>query len=250
MKTTKLKSFIVVLLCTFAGSLLVSSAATAQSAKEYRMTTPIAPGVATPDTLESSIGTLNLNYGYPTAETVEKIYDNLDRSRALQAYLLGIPIVNQASMRDSLRKFGPDNQTDVVWENLVDPNAGQGGVFPEAVADGVFQMTIEGQGQPLLITYEEEFIGSEVLCLGNLIDDATVRRLSKEIEKLFLSDIVILELVDHDVAEPLFIEGADLRIGPKDIDCQSHHIREGQDTLPPFRCQIVQPARRPSMVKI
>ena len=59
------------------------------------MTTPIAPGVATPDSLETSIGTLNLNYGYPTAETVEKIYDNLDRSRALQAYLLGIPIVNQ-----------------------------------------------------------------------------------------------------------------------------------------------------------
>ena len=52
---------------------------------------------------------------------METIYDNLDRSRALQAYLLGIPIVNQASMRDSLRGFGPDNQTDVIWENLVDP---------------------------------------------------------------------------------------------------------------------------------
>ena len=24
-------------------------------------------------------------------------------------------------MRESLRKFGPDNQTDVIWENLVDP---------------------------------------------------------------------------------------------------------------------------------
>jgi hypothetical protein len=85
------------------------------------MTTPIAPGVAVPDKIESSIGTLNLNYGYPSADTVEKIYDNLDRSRALQAYLMAIPIVNQAGMRDSLRKFGPDNQTDVIWENLVDP---------------------------------------------------------------------------------------------------------------------------------
>ena len=35
--------------------------------------------------------------------------------------LLAIPIVNQAGMRDTLRKFGPDNQTDVIWENLVDP---------------------------------------------------------------------------------------------------------------------------------
>ena len=33
--------------------------------------------MAVPDKLETSIGTLNLNYGYPTAETVEKIYDNL-----------------------------------------------------------------------------------------------------------------------------------------------------------------------------
>jgi len=90
------------------------------SAENYKMTTPIAPGVAVPDKIESSIGTLNLNYGYPEAETAEKIYDNLDRSRALQAYLLAIPIVNQVGMRDTLRGFGPDNQTDVIWENLVD----------------------------------------------------------------------------------------------------------------------------------
>ena len=90
-------------------------------AKDYKMTTPIAPGVATPDKLETSIGTLHLSDGFPKPDTVEKIYDNLDRSRALQAYLLAIPIVNQAGMRDSLRQFGPDNQTDVIWENLVDP---------------------------------------------------------------------------------------------------------------------------------
>jgi hypothetical protein len=92
------------------------------SAQNYKMTTPIASGVATPDKLESSIGTLELNDGFPQPDTVEKIYDNLDRSRALQAYLLAIPIVNQAGMRDSLRKFGPDNQTDVIWETLVDPS--------------------------------------------------------------------------------------------------------------------------------
>jgi hypothetical protein len=88
---------------------------------KLKYSTPIAPGVAVPDKIESSIGTLNLNYGYPSAETVEKIYDNLDRSRALQAYLMAIPIVNQAGMRDSIGQFGPVNQTNVMWENLVDP---------------------------------------------------------------------------------------------------------------------------------
>ena len=103
------------------GAILAVAFATAASAQTFKMTTPFAPGVAVPDKIESSIGTLNLDYGYPSADTVDKIYDNLDRSRALQAYLLAIPIVNQAGMRDSIRKFGPDNQTDVIWEDLVDP---------------------------------------------------------------------------------------------------------------------------------
>ena len=110
------RSYLIVLL-----SLVLLAMAAAPAGAQYKMTTPFAPGVAVPDKIESSIGTLNLNYGYPSADTVEKIYDNLDRSRALQAYLLAIPIVNQAGMRDSIRKFGPDNQTDVIWEDLVDP---------------------------------------------------------------------------------------------------------------------------------
>jgi hypothetical protein len=100
---------------------LLAATVTSAAAQGYKMTTPIAPGVATPDALDSSIGPLTLKDGVPTRETIEKIYDNLDRSRALQAYLLALPIVNQASMRESLRKFGPDNQTDVIWETLVDP---------------------------------------------------------------------------------------------------------------------------------
>src|SRR5262245_52274308 len=86
----------------------------------YKYQTPAAPGVATPDKLETSIGTLNLSDGYPDATTVQKIYDNLDASRALQAYLLALPIVNHAGMREAIRKFGPDNQTNVIFENLTD----------------------------------------------------------------------------------------------------------------------------------
>ncbi len=93
---------------------------TGSSLATYKMTTAFAPGVAVPDKVETSIGDLKLNYGYPDDATTEKVYDNLDRSRALQAYLLAIPIVNQAGMRATERQFGPDNQTDVIWENLVD----------------------------------------------------------------------------------------------------------------------------------
>lgn len=86
----------------------------------YKFSTPTPQGVAVPDKIDTSLGTLHLKDGYPDDATTEKIYDNLDRSRALQAYLLAIPIVNQASMRATLRTLGPDNQTDAIWENLVD----------------------------------------------------------------------------------------------------------------------------------
>jgi len=95
-------------------------AASPSPAQQSKMTTPVATGVAVPDKIDTSIGTLKLSDGNPDADTAKKIYDNLDQSRALQAYLLAIPIVNQAGMRDSLRQFGPDNQTDVIWEHLVD----------------------------------------------------------------------------------------------------------------------------------
>ena len=96
------------------GRTLGQASVGAPTDSHFKFSTPTDADIAVPDKIESSLGTLNLKYGYPKPDTVEKIYDNLDRSRALQAYLMAIPIVNQAGMRDSLRKFGPDNQTDAV----------------------------------------------------------------------------------------------------------------------------------------
>jgi hypothetical protein len=129
-------------------------------AGNYQVTTPVAPGVATPDKLETSIGTLHLNDGYPLPETVEKIYDNLDRSRALQAYLLALPIVNQAGMRDTLRRFGPDNQTDVIWENLVDSKTVELTANDNTVYSFIWLDTHKG---PLVVEIPPEVLG--------LIDD-------------------------------------------------------------------------------
>jgi hypothetical protein len=57
------------------GAMLVIAMVPTAFADDYKMTTPIAPGVATPDKLETSIGTLNLSDGNPDADTVQKIYD-------------------------------------------------------------------------------------------------------------------------------------------------------------------------------
>ena len=112
--------FMKYLLTAALSCLLWASSLYAENSRQMKMTTPIAPGVAVPDKVKTSIGNLKLNYGYPDDASTQKVYDNLDASRALQAYLLAIPIVNQVGMRATLRESGSVNQTDVIWEDLVD----------------------------------------------------------------------------------------------------------------------------------
>jgi len=145
--------------------LLATVAAAAPAVAEtYKMTTPIAPGVATPDQLETSIGTLTLHDGVPTAETAATIYDNLDRSRALQAYLLGLPIVNQVAMRGALREYGPVNTTDVIWENLVDSRTVELTANDNTVYSFIWLDTTKG---PLVVEIPPKVLG--------LIDDMWYR---------------------------------------------------------------------------
>jgi hypothetical protein len=127
------------------------------SAQSFKMTTPIAPGIAVPDKVESSIGALNLSYGYPDEATVEKIYDNLDRSRALQAYLMAIPVVNQAGMRESLRKIGAVNRTNAIWENLVDARTVELTANDNTVYSFVWLDTKQG---PLVVDVPPKVLGT------------------------------------------------------------------------------------------
>ena len=61
----------------YAAKLLLGIAAVAVAvpagADSFAMTTEIAPGGETPDTLQTSIGTLKLRSGVPTPETSEKL---------------------------------------------------------------------------------------------------------------------------------------------------------------------------------
>ncbi|MGA9380920.1 MAG: hypothetical protein WBV73_19315 [Phormidium sp.] len=49
----------------------------------YKMTTPIPPGIGSPDTVETRLGTLNFFDGFPDQPSVEKLFDNLDFHRAV-----------------------------------------------------------------------------------------------------------------------------------------------------------------------
>jgi hypothetical protein len=85
--------------------------------------TPLPPGIASPDSVETRIGTLNFFDGFPDDATVEKLFDNLDFQRAVQAYLLAIPPVSQMANRKGMLKWGPTNLTVPIFEDLMTPES-------------------------------------------------------------------------------------------------------------------------------
>ena len=88
---------------------------------QYKYSTPAPPGVAAPDALDTRFGTLHFFGGFPDQASVDKLYDNLDFQRAVQAYLLALPVVSQVVNRDSILTFGPANVTVPIWEQMVGP---------------------------------------------------------------------------------------------------------------------------------
>ena len=78
------------------------------------------PGVAIPDQVDTRLGTLRFFGGFPDAATADTLFDNLDFERAVQAYLLALPVVSQAANRDASLTAGPANATVPIWETGVD----------------------------------------------------------------------------------------------------------------------------------
>ena len=87
----------------------------AQSPK-MKMTTPVPPGIESPDKVKTRLGTLKFFDGFPDKATVNTLYDNLDFQRAVQAYLLALAPVNMAGLREGLLGVGPANVTIPTFE--------------------------------------------------------------------------------------------------------------------------------------
>jgi hypothetical protein len=107
---------ITILLSAF---LAVLTTVDAQQAR-YKMTTDIPASITTPDVVETSLGTLRFFDGFPDDATVQKVYDNLDFQRGVQAFLTAIPAASAYAFRSGIRTFGPDNQTVIITESLLD----------------------------------------------------------------------------------------------------------------------------------
>src|ERR1700685_2370455 len=89
----------------------------AQTPPKMKMTTPIPPSITTPDSVDTSIGTLKFFDGFPDDATVRKVDDNLDLSRGVQAFMSGMPGTSLVGMRTGFEKLGATNSNILIYED-------------------------------------------------------------------------------------------------------------------------------------
>jgi hypothetical protein len=87
---------------------------------KMKMTTEIPANVVTPDKMKTSIGTLHFKDGVPTKETAQKIWDQQDFSRAVEAMIMTTPTASLQGFRKGIQKWGPDNETMIYWDGRLD----------------------------------------------------------------------------------------------------------------------------------
>jgi len=98
----KTRSSIITLLAAFVPLFAGMSIAQAQVTQETL------DSISIPDKVETAIGTLDFFDGVPTDATIDKLYDNLDRSRGVEAYLDNVGGVSIQSVLDGLGRAGAD----------------------------------------------------------------------------------------------------------------------------------------------
>ncbi len=123
----------------------------------YKYETPIPPGIASPNKVDTRLGTLRFSDGFPDKPTINKLYDNLDFQRAVQAYLLAIPAVSQATNRNAIRTLGPVNTVVPIFEQLLDSRS----IFLTANDNTVYSWTwLDLSKGPLVLEVPPKVLGA------------------------------------------------------------------------------------------
>ncbi len=124
---------------------------------KLQTTADIPPGIAIPDELETRLGKLTFVDGAPSEETVEKVFDNLDFTRALDAYMNGYQLASLKAMHNGLLAAGvEDNGGVILYSGLMDSQS----LFLTANADTVYYIfTINLKDGPMVIETPPDALG-------------------------------------------------------------------------------------------
>jgi len=93
----------------------------AQTQESPKYSAKVPDYIETPDSVQTPIGTLKFFDGLPNPETVQRVYDNLDFSRGVEAFLSGIPAASVYAACEGLSQAGvKPNGTIGITEDLMD----------------------------------------------------------------------------------------------------------------------------------
>ena len=81
----------------------------------HKYTTKIPPALVIADKVETRIGTLTFKGGFPDDSTVQKVYDNLDFQRGVQAFLTAMPAASLYAMREGSKSVGVNSNSVLVF---------------------------------------------------------------------------------------------------------------------------------------
>ncbi|MEX0793800.1 MAG: DUF1254 domain-containing protein [Pirellulaceae bacterium] len=138
-------------------SLGICSASSAQESPKMKMTTEIPVEITTPTKIETRIGTLNFLDGFPDDATSEAIYDHLDFSRGVEAFLNAMPGASAEALRVGWGSQGADNnQTILIFEELMDSRS----LFLTGNTESIYNlMWLDTKAGPLVIETPPNILG-------------------------------------------------------------------------------------------
>ncbi len=117
----------------------------------------IPASITTPDKTETRIGTLEYVDGVPTRETVGRVLDTLDFTRALNAYNNSFRGASAYAIREGVHSIGAKDNDVVIYPELMDANS----LFLTANADTVYYMAaLDLSKGPLVIEQPSMGLGT------------------------------------------------------------------------------------------
>jgi len=94
--------------------------------------------ISTPDRVTTGLGTLEFKDGAPSAATVQKVYDNLDLTRGVDAFMNSFSGASAYAIRQGFQSIGAEDNSVVIFSDLMDSNS----LFLTANADTIYSVAI------------------------------------------------------------------------------------------------------------
>ena len=112
-----------------------------------------------PEAIDTRIGTLSYEAGFPTEDTTRKLYDEVDFQRAVLAYQYADPLVSFYSMNVGFKSIGVEDGDLILYDRFLDPK----GIYLTGNTTTIYGMAwldLEANGPMVVEVPPSPFLGA------------------------------------------------------------------------------------------